>query len=164
MIKWYSVCGWMLCYSVETMAIKCWWASEKEGLKLSTKSVEKDQGPVCIWAYCRWIFNKQVICLPQTEKTPLKCKLTSSDLSRAQPWYAVVCVVPGKVWVWQLLEDSKALCKTGWCLGGTKEFRKKWQLGFIHSCRRRAPWGNSQMRVHVRSPVCWTKFSCSVIT
>lgn len=110
----------MLCYSVETMAVRCWRASEKEGLKLSTKSVEEDQGPVCIWAYCRWIFNGQVICLPQTEKTPLKCKLTSSDLSRAQPWYAIVCVVPGKGRVWQSLEDSKALCKTGWCLGGQR--------------------------------------------
>lgn len=101
----------MLCNSLETMAVKCWPASEKEGLELSTKSVEEDQGPVCIRVYCRWMFNGQVIFLPQTEKTPLKCKLTSSDLSRAQPWYAIVCVVPGKGRVRQSLEDSKALCR-----------------------------------------------------
>lgn len=38
----------MLCNSVEAMAVKYWPVSEKEGLELSTRPVEEDQGPVCI--------------------------------------------------------------------------------------------------------------------
>ena len=64
-MKWWLLLNTQL----KNLAVRCepaW--DEGRGLKLSRNLWEVDQGPFCFRAGGRYMFNGQMICLPETDK------------------------------------------------------------------------------------------------
>lgn len=78
-----------------------------------------DQGPFCLRADCRWLFNEQMICLPETDKNTFKVEIGIYVPLQGSA-FICGCVlptpVPGRGKESGGNRKVAGLCEMSWCL------------------------------------------------